>query len=41
MLNSDITLEEVQKVADKAELNKAVGTEELPSEVLKTLNVLY
>ena len=44
MLNGDISIEEVQRVVDKAKLNKAVGVDELPNEVLKNpsmLNILH
>ncbi|XP_049903768.1 uncharacterized protein LOC126392428 [Epinephelus moara] len=40
ILNDDITLEEVQKVADKAKLNKAVGVDEIPNEALKAPSML-
>ena len=42
--NSDITVEEVQKILHKFKFNKAVGTEDLPNEVLKSpylFNILY
>lgn len=39
ILNSDITLDEVLKLLDKAKENKAVGIEDLPNEVLKNPNL--
>lgn len=39
ILNSEITLDEVLKVLDKAKENKAVGIEDLPNEVLKSPNL--
>lgn len=40
MLSSDITLEEGQRVIDKANINKAVGVDDLPYEVVKIPNML-
>ncbi len=39
ILNSEITLDEVLKVLDKAKENKAVGIEDLPNEVLTNPNL--
>lgn len=36
MLSCDITLEEMQMARDRATLNKAVGVDDLPKEVLRT-----
>lgn len=44
VLNNDITIEEVQEVLHKLKLNKAVGIEDIPNEVLKSPyldNVLF
>lgn len=40
MLNSDITLEEAQRVVDKVQIKKAEGVDDLPNEALKTPNML-
>lgn len=39
ILNSEITLDEVLKVLDKAKENKTVGIDDLPNEVLKNSNL--
>ena len=40
ILNSDISLEEVRAVIHKSKVKKAVGVEEIPNEVLKSLSLL-
>ena len=40
MLNSDISLEEVRAAIHKSKVRKAVGVEEIPNEVLKSLSLL-
>lgn len=39
ILNSEITLDELLKVPDKAKENKAVDIDDLPNEVLKNPNL--